>query len=134
VPESDGTVSCSANDVDLSLHRPGGDPVVGYGTGEVSTSSGCTHRGDEEAFAEPLDRNGNGSPGPFAENVTCSPAFTGPGPAEIAPGVYYAEVRDQGELLDTGIVVVDVNVDGAHERAVFLIIDEVPGVYAIEYP
>ncbi len=134
VPESDGSVNCSANDVDLTLHLPGGDPVVGFGDGAVSQADGCVHEGDEEAFGEPSDRDGDGNPGPFSENVTCSPSRIHGDPPRLAPGLYRAEVGQGATLLDTGIVVVDVNVDGAHERSVFWIIDDVPGSVVVDYP
>jgi len=132
VPGNDGLVNCATNNVDLSLVLPGGG-TIGIRPGEFPDANGCIHDGDEQA-TPPFDRNGDGQPGPFAENITCSPAVQPSGPPAIEPGLYVVQIQDNFSILDTGIVVVDVNTDGVNQRHTILVDDGSVGEIETVYP
>jgi hypothetical protein len=115
-PGADGEVLCATNNVDLSLELPvfvdpnNPDELVTVGVGQ--RRNGCEHDGDEQA-EPPLDRDGDGLPGPFDENITCSPYVHEMDPPDrIDPGFYAAKIVDNSSFFDTGDVEVSVYVNG----------------------
>ena len=132
VPGNDGIVDCTTNNVDLSLVLPGGG-TIGIRPGEFPDANGCIHDGDEQADP-PFDRNGDGQPGPFAENITCSPALQPVGPPAIEPGLYVVQVQDNFSFFDTGLIIVDVNIDGVNQRHNILVDDGSVGEIQVDYP
>lgn len=121
---------CTTNDVDLSLVLPSLTPPVGIRTDEIPNLNGCIHGGDEVAGL-PFDRNGDGDPGPFTENITCSPTL---GPTPISPGIYTVQVRDNFSFFDTGPIVVDINVDGVNQRQVVNVDNGSTAEIPVTYP
>ena len=132
VPGNDGMVNCATNNVDVRLDLPGGG-TVGVGAGELLDLAGCIHDGDDQA-GPPLDRDGDGQLGPFSENITCSPFVQPVGPPAMAPGVYVVSVRDNFSVLDTGMIVVDVNIDGINQRTTVNVDDSSVAQFNVEYP
>jgi hypothetical protein len=103
-----GAASCSNVDADLTLILPAGF-TIDSNFDQMNSANGCFHDGDETGNV--IDPDGDGITGPFNENITCLPHTQITGPNRIDAGTYVAGIRELS-LLDTGSVLLDINVNG----------------------
>ncbi len=110
---------CGNEDVNLSLHLPGGADVVGVGDGEKIFADGCTHGPDEQA---------NTTDRPYAENITCS--------APLESGRYVVEVTENSKYnsLVPGDIRIDINVDGGTSCQIVNIDETRQAEIELDYP
>ena len=122
-----GASTCATTDVDLSLELPGG-AIIGVGNGEAMSANGCVLDGDEQADVFDPD-----DPGPFDENIACSPFVHPQPPDRIDAGGYVIEVEEPFSIFSTEDVLLDINVNGQTSCQI-VNIDAGPARVEVVYP
>ena len=124
-----GAAICSNVDADLTLIHTVGF-TIDSNFDQMNASNGCFHDGDETGNV--LDPDGDGTTGPFNENITCLPYLHATGPDRIDTGTYVAGIGESS-FLDTGSVLLDINVNG-QTSCQFVNIDAGPVEVEVVYP